>query len=86
MQAANGTPVLYFLTSFLLLFLIDTGTALFVSQREKEAHSPSIWWILLFALLFRLILIPAGLRPDLPWDRALLEDLRGTQEVLSIGV
>ena len=79
MQAANGTPVLYFLASFLLLFLIYAGTALFVSHREKKARSPSIWWILLFALLFRLILIPAGLRPDLSWDRALLEDLRGTQ-------
>ena len=48
MQAANGTPVLYFLASFLLLFLIYAGTALFVSYGEKKARSPSIsktlWW------------------------------------------
>ncbi|MFQ5739766.1 MAG: hypothetical protein ACE5JX_12205 [Acidobacteriota bacterium] len=75
--AVNGPAVLRFLLLFLALFLLYGLSAWALSTQGLKNPRRKVWLIAAFGLLFRLTLVPAGLRQDLPLLQSLQEDLRG---------
>ena len=73
--ALNGGWVLLFLAIFGLLF--GLYAVAYRSAKKLPDSKRLCWWIAAAALLFRLCLLPAGIRTDLPLIQALAEDLRG---------
>ena len=75
-QAINGVPALYFVGIFSLLFALYWIAARSLTKPSKHPIK-SCWPIVVFGLLFRLTLVPAGLQTDVPLREALLDDLSG---------
>ncbi len=73
--ALNGGWVLLFLAIFAALF--GLYALAYQSAKTLPDSKRLCWGIAAAALLFRLCLLPVGIRTDLPLTQALAEDLRG---------
>ena len=74
-DASNGPGVYTFLLVIMTLFGLYAGGAWILSRTSDTPRVVTL--ILASGLLFRLILVPAGIRSDVPLGQALLEDIRG---------
>lgn len=80
-DAVNGNATYVFLAAFGLLFALYFASLLAVSRINSAPSRRFIWTIAAAAVAFRLTLMPAGLRPDLPAFESIRQDLAGDEVV-----